>query len=586
MALRAFLFSADGTATSDLCQILTDLGIEAEVCSEMLVAVERITGQPFDALIVDWDLQTEAMFLIKSVRDLKSAAHILTLAMVQDDAALPEALQAGANSAIRKPINPQQTHDTLATAKQLILAQHNEQREKADRLAAVHAATNSEASAADEYMPTPEAEEPGPKSGFLEQTAPKSALEAQQSVVELEPPEPEPPAPPPAPDPDARARALRILGYGPQVPAPNPAPSHPSPRVFDFKGTPQGSPRDSAGVFSSFPEPPANGESEAASGGRPRYGLYALVAALLLVGALWVFLPKSALVASVRNFAQRLTRSATRLATANTDNTPVPDLPPEPVSGKPVVSVTPDPEIVDAEDDAAAKVQVIESKPIPAPGAQQPPPDASLPDLSSGQSPVAAQSAAAAQALSPPQGPALIQGPPTNSTLQPTIQSVSAQPPPSSGSAPPAPPVAPTPAAPAPTTPASHAPEEGFSANLAPHASVIIPDSLKTSPAPAPASNLEPPNVPEEISRAFVIKRVDPQYPPVAVQQRLDGLVVLQVHVGKDGAIRDLKLIKGYFVLGRAAFEAVRQWRFRPYVLNGKVTEFQTYVTVSFKLPG
>jgi len=586
MALRAFLFSADGTATSELCQILTDLGIEAEVCSEMLVAVERITGQPFDALIVDWDLQTEATFLMKSVRDLKSAAHILTLAMVKDDAALPEALQAGANSAIRKPIDPQQTHDTLATAKQLILAHHNEQREKEERLAAVHAATGSEDSPVDEYVPPPEEQEPGPKSGFLEQTAPKSALEAQQSVVEPEPLEEDPPAPPPAPDPDARARALRILGYGPQVPAPNPAPSRTSPSVFDFPGTQHGSPRDSAGVFSSFPEPPATGESEAASGGRPKYGLYAVVAALLLAGALWLFIPKSAFVASVRNFAQRVAHSATKLATANTDNTPVPDLPPETVSGKPVVSVTPDPEIVDAEDDAAAKVQVIESKPIPAPGAQQPPPDASQPDLSSGQSPVATQSAAAAQALSQPQGQALIQGPPTNSTLQPTIQSVSAQSLPSAGSASPVPPVASTPAAPPPTTPASHVPEEGFSANLAPHSSVIIPDSLKTSPAPAPASNLEPPNVPEEISRTFVIKRVDPQYPPVAVQQRLDGMVVLQVHVGKDGAIRDLKLIKGYFVLGRAAFDAVRQWRFRPYVLNGKVTEFQTYVTVSFKLPG
>src|SRR5262245_60176047 len=113
MAFRAFLFSSDSTATSELCQILTDLDIEAEICAEMLVAVERLTKEPYDALIVDWDQQTEAMFLIKAVRDLKSAAHVLTLALVQYDADLPAALQAGANSAIRKPINNHQAHDTL-----------------------------------------------------------------------------------------------------------------------------------------------------------------------------------------------------------------------------------------------------------------------------------------------------------------------------------------------------------------------------------------------------------------------------------------------------------------------------------------
>lgn len=588
MAFRAFLFSADGTATSELCQILTDLEIEAEVCSEMLVAVERITGQPFDALIVDWDLHTEAMFLIKSVRDLKSAAHLLTLAMVKDEAALPEALQAGANSAIRKPIDAKQAHDTLSTAKQLIQAQHTEKRSKEERLASVQDSTEeSDASSVDQYGPAPEAEDSRPKSGFLQQTATRSAFEAEASKPE--PAEEEPPAPPPAPDADARARALRILGYGPQVPdAPKPEASRPSPRIIDFNGRLPGTPRDSGGVFSSLPDPSETEDSETVPARRPRYGLFAAVAALLVAAGLWMYAPKAKFVAGVRSFAQRLAHSAKVATASNSDNTPVPDLAPEPISGKPTVSVTPDPEIVDAEDDAAAKVQVIENKPIPTPGAQQPPADASQPDLSAGQSPVASQSAEAAQALSPPQSQVLIQAPSANSALQPTIQSVSVQPSATAGSPSTDPAVTQPAVAPASTAPAatSHVPEEGFSANLAPHSAVIIPDSLKTSPAPAPASNLENPTVPEEVSRTFVIKRVEPQYPPAAVQQRLDGMVVLQVHVAKDGSIRDLKLVKGYFVLGRAAFEAVKLWRFRPYTINGKATEFQTYVTVSFRLPG
>ena len=115
---------------------------------------------------------------------------------------------------------------------------------------------------------------------------------------------------------------------------------------------------------------------------------------------------------------------------------------------------------------------------------------------------------------------------------------------------------------------------------------MIIPDSLKTAPAPAPASNLEPPMVPEETSRVLVVKRVDPQYPPLAIQQRLDGPVVLQVIVNKDGSIRDVKLVRGYFVLGRAAIDAVKQWRYKPYAPNGKAIDFQTNVTVNFKFPG
>src|SRR4029077_12619816 len=77
MALRALVFSSDGSTTSALCHVLTDLGIEAEICSEMLVAVERVTSQPYDALLVDWDQQAEAVFLLKQLRELKLTAQAL-----------------------------------------------------------------------------------------------------------------------------------------------------------------------------------------------------------------------------------------------------------------------------------------------------------------------------------------------------------------------------------------------------------------------------------------------------------------------------------------------------------------------------
>jgi TonB family protein len=53
----------------------------------------------------------------------------------------------------------------------------------------------------------------------------------------------------------------------------------------------------------------------------------------------------------------------------------------------------------------------------------------------------------------------------------------------------------------------------------------------------------------------------------------------------RDGTVRDLKLVKGYFVLGKAAFDAVKQWKFKPYAPNGKAIDFQTMLTVNFKYP-
>ena len=89
----------------------------------------------------------------------------------------------------------------------------------------------------------------------------------------------------------------------------------------------------------------------------------------------------------------------------------------------------------------------------------------------------------------------------------------------------------------------------------------------------------------EETSRELLVSKVQPVYPPQAARTGLQGAVVLQALVGKDGSIRDLKLIRGYLVFGRAAFDAVKQWRYKPYVLNGQAVETQTQITVNFKPP-
>lgn len=107
--------------------------------------------------------------------------------------------------------------------------------------------------------------------------------------------------------------------------------------------------------------------------------------------------------------------------------------------------------------------------------------------------------------------------------------------------------------------------------------------SLKRSPGLL--SQVEPVNLTEDLSRALLVQKVTPSYPEQALKAGVEGAVILQAWIGKDGGIRDLKLVDGSLLLGRAAVEAVRQWRYKPYLRNGVAVEAQTYVTVNFQLP-
>jgi TonB family protein len=89
----------------------------------------------------------------------------------------------------------------------------------------------------------------------------------------------------------------------------------------------------------------------------------------------------------------------------------------------------------------------------------------------------------------------------------------------------------------------------------------------------------------EEAARTLLIRSVDPVYPPEAAAQNLEGPVVLQALIGRDGSVEDLKIVRGYFVLGLAAIAAVQQWQFQPYLLNGHAAKAQTLLTVNFSRP-
>ena len=84
----------------------------------------------------------------------------------------------------------------------------------------------------------------------------------------------------------------------------------------------------------------------------------------------------------------------------------------------------------------------------------------------------------------------------------------------------------------------------------------------------------------------LLIQKIEPKYPPLALAARIWGQVLLKAIIGKDGEIKELQLVSGHPLLAPAAIEAVRQWRYRPYLLNGKPVEVETAITVTFQISG
>src|SRR3984885_6644697 len=92
--------------------------------------------------------------------------------------------------------------------------------------------------------------------------------------------------------------------------------------------------------------------------------------------------------------------------------------------------------------------------------------------------------------------------------------------------------------------------------------------------------------VSQGVSQGLLIRKVQPNYPPLARQARIQGNVVLTAEISKDGSIENLRLVSGHPMLAPAAIEAVKQWKYKPYCLNGDRVEVETQITVNFTLSG
>jgi len=109
----------------------------------------------------------------------------------------------------------------------------------------------------------------------------------------------------------------------------------------------------------------------------------------------------------------------------------------------------------------------------------------------------------------------------------------------------------------------------------------IMTSTPVSVPKPVPQSI----KVSQGVSQGLLIKKVQPGYPAQALAMRMQGAVQLQATINKDGSVSNLKVLSGEAILSRAAMDAVRQWKYKPYFLNGEPVEIQTQIVVNFKLP-
>ena len=104
---------------------------------------------------------------------------------------------------------------------------------------------------------------------------------------------------------------------------------------------------------------------------------------------------------------------------------------------------------------------------------------------------------------------------------------------------------------------------------------------LARTPEPMPIKRVR---LAPRIVEANLIHDVSPTYPPEAGRERIEGTVVLLAVIGKDGTVQDVRIESGLPILAQAAIDAVKQWRYRPYLLNGEPVEVDSRITINFTL--
>ena len=590
MKYNALLFCPDEKTARVVTQVLTDLEFRVDPCNEPFAAVKKLMAEHFDAIVVDCDSEQNAALLFKSAHNSGSNQSSLAVAVVEGQAGVAKAFRIGANLVLTKPINVEQSKGTLRVARGLL--------RKSEAGKPASPATSSLPSAAK-----------GPSAPFLPaQPAPSPIPAVRASIFEVEAdptPEPEPaeaallesmPAPLPLPtsardypwqpiakpaaEPMSTAlrRAAEATGRSetdapalnnnfaapPVVTRALTGPSHPTSRASGQAAAAAPAriaPKAhkeieeaetlqfDAPAFASLGADP----TEKASGGVNKTMLIA--AAAVIVAATIGYIGWTKLQSRPAPAAQNMNATAHMAPVQQ----PVPNETPQPASS--------------ARDSASttklsqpATTQPVEQGPDITLSTKAEPPStdrfsadrqvADRPSPSKNFNSTAASNIAPHPPAPAKSAPMVVKNEASSPVPPSPFQTDSAQPPPA-GSL-------------------------NASSNTNDSAISGIMSTVKVStPQPAPQKL----KVSQGVSQGLLIKTVDPVYPALARQMRIQGSVELLANIGTNGSITSVKLLSGDSVLSQAAINAVKQWKYKPYYLGDQPVAIQTQITVKFKLP-
>ncbi len=629
MALRCFLFSSDEETTARVRQILSGIGVQAEFCADAVVAVDRITNQPFQIVIIDWDKQPEAGLLLTTARERKAAERAITLAIVSDDMAVPKALQAGANSVLRKPIVAAQAKDTLTTARDLLHARQGSAASAASAApapstslpASLHPTKESHLRAGEFLQSSPVS----PSAQF--ETEPDASASPDQLLAaevdplkDLEPvaapvAKNKPAEPPPSSSNDGRGLEWYLKNRVAARPA-GTAPASPvqrgNPDLMGFDQTPYSPPpaepepvklaslpklaapilprpmpdvpswqeqKKEAELFSYIES--GSDPSAAAPQAGFRLGKRTIVVALFLAAFAVGAAPQAPWHSKMKGLWTN-GRQAMHVWL-----NPQPVTPPQaPAAHENFYRAGDEYKLPVAENipDATTDPTQIKVLPVVDPTAKKPNNDPGAADPSTGQTDTPAPDqpqappAADNQAQSP--STAAPVGPPSAS---PVVVPVAAAPHSDSFTSPKVSVLTPAPAPPKPSPSHTVTAPGNVPSSLKSQLASMAPDASGNKLPEAALPSIEPVNVPEAAERALLTDQ--PAIPYPANVKGDQGTVVLQVLIGRDGTVQDVKFLQGSLAFARAAIDGVRQWKFKPYSMNGRPVSVQTLLTMKFK-PG
>ncbi len=111
------------------------------------------------------------------------------------------------------------------------------------------------------------------------------------------------------------------------------------------------------------------------------------------------------------------------------------------------------------------------------------------------------------------------------------------------------------------------------------------PPNIVSAAGTSPTPVLQTLNVSQGVSQGLLTKKVQPVYPRNALTMHIEGAVELLATISKTGDISHVKVLSGDGQLAKAATDAVKQWKYKPYLLNGEPVEIQTQITINFKAP-